>query len=93
MTLPDESPPDQIVGWFREHGWEVKLHSDAPPRGDVSKVPRAIRVLPRFNHWADLVSLDQDGVVRRWYGGGNDEAQAIRSALRRWGSEHGESAS
>ena len=93
MTLPEDSPPEQIVGWFRDHGWELTLHTDAPPRGDVSHVPRALRVLPRFTHWADLVSVETGGVVTRWYGGGMDEAQAVRSAGRRWRTEQGESAS
>ncbi len=90
MSLPEESPPEQIVGWFRDHGWALTLHTDQPPRGDVTHVPRALRVLPRFDHWADLVSLETGGVVTRWYGGGMDEAQAVRSAGRRWRIEHQE---
>ena len=90
MTLSEDSPPEQIVRWFRDNGWELKLHTEAPPRGDVSNVPRALRVLPRFSHWADLVSLETGGVVSRWYGGGMDEAQAIRSAARRSRAEEGQ---
>lgn len=88
MTLPEDGPPEQIVGWFRDHGWELRLHMESPPRGDVSNVPRALRVLPRFNHWADLVSAKTATVETRWYGGGVDDAQAIRSAGRRWRTEH-----
>ena len=88
MTLPEDSPPEQIVGWFRDHGWSLTLHTDQPPRGDAGHVPRALRVLPRFNHWADLVSLETGSVVTRWYGGGMDETQAVRSAGRRWRTEH-----
>jgi len=33
-------------------------------------------VLPRFSHWADLVSLETGTVEAGWYGGGMDEAQA-----------------
>jgi hypothetical protein len=91
MTLPEDSSPRQIVDWFREHGWELKLHMESPPRGDVSNVPRALRVLQRFNHWADLVSVETGDVVSRWYGGGMDEAQALKSAMRRWRTEQGES--
>ena len=91
MTLPHDSPPEQIVGWFREHGWDLALHTEAPPRGDASDVPRALRTLPRFGHWADLVSLETGDVVTRWYGGGMDEAQAVRSARRRWLAEHEQS--
>ncbi len=90
MTPRDDSPPEQIVGWFRELGWELRLHGDSPPRGDVSNVPRALRVLPRYTHWAELVALETGAVASRWYGGGLDEAQAVRSALRRWRTEHGE---
>ncbi len=59
----------EIVGWFRDQGWALTLHTDQPPRGDTGSVPRALRVLPRFNHWADLVSLETGTVVTRWYGG------------------------
>jgi len=93
MRLPEDSPPEQIVGWFRDNGWELTLHRDSPPRGDASNVPRALRVLPRFTHWADLVSLETGSVVTRWYGGGMDEAQAVRSARRRWQTEQGQSGS
>lgn len=93
MTLPEDSPPDQIVGWLRDQGWELALHADSPPRGDVSHVPRALRALPRFTHWADLVSIETGSIVARWYGGGMDEAQAVRSAGRRWRAEQGGSAS
>lgn len=93
MTLPEENPPEQIVGWFRDHGWELTLHRNPPPRGDTSSVPRAIRVLPRFTHWADLVSLDTGKVVAGWYGGGMGEAQALRSAERRWWTEQAQSVS
>ena len=88
MTLPEDGPPEQIVGWFRDQGWELTLHGEAPPRGDASRVPRALRALPRFTHWVDLVSLETGSVVARWYGGGMDEAQAVRSAGRRWRTEH-----
>jgi hypothetical protein len=90
MTLAEDSPPEQIAGWFREQGWVLTVHRESPPRGETSNVPRAIRVLPRFTHWADLVSLETGTVVARWYGGGMDEAQALRSAARRWRTEHGE---
>jgi len=93
MTLSENSSPEQIVSWFRDNGWGLTLHTDPPPRGDVSNVPRALRVLPRFSHWADLVSLETGPVVTRWYGGGMDEAQAVKSAGRRWRAEHGEPAS
>jgi hypothetical protein len=86
MMLPEDSPP-QIVGWFRAHGWELRLHRESPPRGDV---PQALRTLPRFTHWADLVSLESGDVVTRWYGGGMNEAQAVGNARRRWRTEHGE---
>lgn len=87
MTLPEDSSPEQIVGWFRDEGWELKLHTEPPPRGEAKDVPRALRALPRFGHWADLVSLETGDVVSRWYGGGMDEAQAIRSSWRRWQTE------
>lgn len=93
MTPPEPSTPEQIVAWFRDNGWELRLHMDRPPRGDTSSVPRALRVLPRFTHWADLVSIETGTVVARWYGGGMDEAQAVKSARRRWQAEHGEPAS
>lgn len=92
MTLAEESPPEEIAGWFRDQGWRLALHTDSPPRGDADHVPRALRVLPRFSHWVDLVSIETGAVVTRWYGGGMSEAQAVRSAGRRWLSEHEESA-
>jgi len=92
MTLPEGSAPEEIIGMFREHGWELALHSDSPPRGEASDVPRALRALPRFTHWAALVSIETGSVVSRWYGGGMDEADAVRSSLRRWRAEQGESA-
>lgn len=87
MTLPEDSP-EQIVDWFREQGWELAFHKEPPPRGDVSHVPQVIRVLPRFSHWADLVSLETGEVAARWYSGGMDRAQALRSAKLRWRTEH-----
>jgi hypothetical protein len=93
MSLPEDGSPEQIVRWFRDQGLDLTLHSQAPPRGDVSKVPRALRVLPRFTHWADLVSVESGGVVGPWYGGGMDEADAVRSAGRRWRAEHPDGAS
>jgi hypothetical protein len=93
MTLPEDGLPEQIVGWFRDHGWALTLHTDPPPRGDASGVPQALRLLPRFTHWADLVSLETGSVVARWYGGGMDEAQAVRSAGRRWRTEQPKSSS
>ena len=92
MTLAEGSPPEQIVGWFREQGWELMLHTDSPPRGEASDVPRALRALPRFTHWAALVSVETGTVVSRWYGGGMDGADAVRSAMRRWRTEQGEPA-
>jgi len=89
MRLPEDGPPAEIVDWFRDHGWQLKLHKEAPPKGDVSHVPRALRVLPRFTHWADLVSIETGNVVTRWYGGGMDDAQAVKSAGRRWRAENG----
>jgi hypothetical protein len=91
MDLADDGPPDQIVSWFRAQGWALTLHMEAPPRGDVSNVPRALRVLPRFSHWVDLVPIQPGGVVARWYSGGMDEAQAVRGAARRWRTEHQDS--
>lgn len=89
MTLAEDGPPEQIIGWFREQGWELTLHTEAPPRGDVSHTPQALRVLPRFSHWTDLASLET-GAVARWYSGGMDRAQALRSARLRWRTEHPE---
>jgi hypothetical protein len=86
MTLPDDSP-QQIVGWFRDRGWELRVHRNSPPRGDV---PQALRSLPRFTYWADLVSLETGDVAAQWYAGGLNEAQAVSNARRRWGTEHGE---
>jgi hypothetical protein len=86
MTLPEDSP-QQILGWFRDHGWELRVHRDSPPRGDV---PQGLRSLPRFSHWADLVSLETGDVVTRWYGGGMSEAQAVSNARRRSRAEHRE---
>ena len=93
MTLPEDGPPEQVIGWFRDQGWELTLHRDPPPRGDAAGVPQALRVLPRFSHWAGLVSLESGSVVSRWYGGGMDEAQAVRNAGRRWRAEHEKPAS
>ena len=89
MTLPEDGRPEEIVGWFRDHGLALTLHGEQPPRGDTS-MPRALRVLPRFSHWADLVSIETGSVTARWYAGGMDEGQAVRSAARRWRAENGD---
>lgn len=86
MTLPEDSPQD-IVDWFRDQGWELRIHRESPPRGDA---PQALRSLPRFTHWVDLVSLETGDVVTRWYGGGMNVAQAVTNARRRWQTEHRE---
>ena len=93
MALPEDGRPEEIVDWFRQRGWALRLHAESPPRGDVSNVPRALRVLPRFTHWADLVSVESGTVEGRWYAGGMDEADAVRSAGRRWRAEHPDGAS
>lgn len=89
MTLSEDSP-EEIAGWFRDQGWELRFHTESPPRGDVSHVPQVLRVLPRFPHWADLVSVETGSIATRWYAGGMDKAQALRSAKLRWRTEHGE---
>ena len=85
--LPEDSSPEEIVSWFRDQGWELTLHIEALPLEDVPRLPRAIRKVPRFSHWADLVSVETGNVVARWYGGGMNEAEAVKSARRRWRTE------
>ena len=86
MTHPDDTP-QQIVGWFRDQGWDLRVHRESPPRGDA---PQALRALPRFTHWVDLVSIETGDVASRWYAGGMNETQAVSSARRRWRTEHRE---
>ncbi len=85
--LPEDCPPEEIVGWFRDHGWKLAFHMDPPPLEDPRRLPRAARKAARFTHWADLVSLTTGEVVARWYGGGMNEEESVRSARRRWRTE------
>jgi len=85
--LPEDASAEEVVGWFRGHGWELTLHTEQPPIDDGSRLPRAVRKSPNFTHWADLVSARTGNVVARWYGGGLNEAEAVKSALRRWRTE------
>lgn len=87
--LPEDDSLDAIHEFFAELGFSLVVHRNSPPEPSeaewraMSREIRNARKALSVTHWADLRSLTSESVAP-WYGGGNDEGEAIRSARRRW---------
>jgi hypothetical protein len=85
VVLPEDVPIAEIVEWFSGRGYEMTVHEDAPPAPeDRRRLPRELRGGPEFAYWCDLQSSQ---LTQWWYGGGDSEHAAIRSARKRWRTE------
>ena len=81
-VLLEHLPLDEIVAYFAAQGLQPRLHAEAPPKPTRQERRKLLRELrdgpPPYAHWVAL------GSVARWYGGGDTEEDALRSAARRW---------
>ena len=89
MNLPYDGSLLSIQDFFAAQGFRVVVHRQSPPEPTPDEVRRVStverRARRRFKpaYWADLEQLVAASRVR-WYGGGDNEEGAVRSARKRW---------
>ncbi len=81
-VLLEHLPLDEISAYFSARGLNPTVHTEAPPTptaADQRRLPRKLRHgAPPHSHWVDL------SPTVRWYGSGDTEEAAVRSAAQRW---------
>jgi hypothetical protein len=89
MSLPEDGPLPSIEEFFANLGFRIVVHQQPPPDPSaeewrrMSSVERRARRAFHPAYWADLENLVTSSRVR-WYGGGDTEEAALRSARARW---------
>jgi hypothetical protein len=89
VPLLEQMPMEEIASYFSGHGLSVVVHDEPPSMTDSerrqlrSSTRRRLDREKQPTHWAALVRSDGESVAR-WYGSGDDEESAVRSAAKRW---------
>jgi hypothetical protein len=89
VTLLEQRSLEEIASFFVAMHLRIVIHTYAPSytpeelRRLPSEVRRELRRKDRPTHWAALAKPD-GRIVARWYGSGDGDDDAIRSAARRW---------
>ena len=95
MTLPEDEPLPVIEASFADNHFRLVVHEEPPPeptpdqwRG-MSSLERQSRKRYRPPYWSDLERIETGDLVR-WYGAGESQEAAIRTARSRWRIEQGD---
>jgi hypothetical protein len=95
MALPEDDPLPDIEEFFAGHHFRLVVHDEPPPEPTAGELramstsERQARKRFRPRYWLDLQRVETGSLVR-WYGGGDTEEAAIRSARSRWRVEQGD---
>lgn len=87
VALPEDAPLTEITAFFADHGFEVVVHHDPPPEPSAEALRRMSSPERRSKRdYAVCAGLrsTSGSVLVRWYGGGDSEEAAVRSARARW---------
>jgi hypothetical protein len=92
MDRAEDLPLSAIEEFFAKRGFRPVVHQEPPPAPTKEELRRMSTVEKRARcnlhpvFWADLEGAGTESRVR-WYGSGETEEAAVRSARRRWLTE------